>query len=190
MVCLQAKELPTFKDNDFLNEGQKLQIGDENKKYFLEKLKRDVEVLNLLMLSEVLSHWGPHSVRLCTVLEYYQLTLSGTTDGNEVISKLKIKNLFTHCDYVTIYFTIVSNYSSFLYLLRFVVGDLGKRSPTFLFLNKRSLKQNYGQNLDSPITVHKSVLEKWLRKRTWVRKASGSRTTVLEKRSKKLTTLS
>lgn len=41
---LQAKELPTFKDNDFLNEGQKLQIGDDNKKYFLEKLKRDVEV--------------------------------------------------------------------------------------------------------------------------------------------------
>lgn len=91
LVCLQAKELPTFKDNDFLNEGQKLQIGDENKKYFLEKLKRDVEVLDLLMLSEVLSHWGPHSVRLCTVLEYYQFTLSGTADGNEVISKLKIK---------------------------------------------------------------------------------------------------
>lgn len=40
----QAKELPTLKDNDFLNEGQKLQIGDDNKKYFLEKLKRDVEV--------------------------------------------------------------------------------------------------------------------------------------------------
>lgn len=43
---LQAKELPTFKDNDFLNEGHKLQIGDDNKKYFLEKLKRDVEVRN------------------------------------------------------------------------------------------------------------------------------------------------
>lgn len=40
----KAKELPTFKDNDFLNEGHKLQIGDDNKKYFLEKLKRDVEV--------------------------------------------------------------------------------------------------------------------------------------------------
>ncbi|CAG5945077.1 unnamed protein product [Menidia menidia] len=40
----KAKELPTFKDNDFLNDGQKLQIGDDNKKYFLEKLKRDVEM--------------------------------------------------------------------------------------------------------------------------------------------------
>jgi hypothetical protein len=41
----QAKELPTFKDNDFLNEGQKLHVGEESKKNFLEKLKRDVEVL-------------------------------------------------------------------------------------------------------------------------------------------------
>lgn len=44
ILCVQAKELPTFKDNDFLNKGHKLQIGDDNKKYFLEKLKRDVEV--------------------------------------------------------------------------------------------------------------------------------------------------
>lgn len=51
---LQAKELPTFKDNDFLNEGHKLQIGDDNKKYFLEKLKRDVEVGNASG-----SHWAP-----------------------------------------------------------------------------------------------------------------------------------
>lgn len=51
---LQAKELPTFKDNDFLNEGQKLQIGDDNKKYFLEKLKRDVEVRNTSRFSSSL----------------------------------------------------------------------------------------------------------------------------------------
>lgn len=43
-ISSQAKDLPTFKDNDFLNEGQKLQIGDDNKKLFLDKLKRDVEV--------------------------------------------------------------------------------------------------------------------------------------------------
>lgn len=42
----QAKDLPTFKDNDFLNEGQKLHVGEESKKNFLEKLKRDVEVEN------------------------------------------------------------------------------------------------------------------------------------------------
>lgn len=51
---LQAKELPTFKDNDFLNEGHKLQIGDDNKKYFLEKLKRDVEVRRISSISSSL----------------------------------------------------------------------------------------------------------------------------------------
>lgn len=40
----QAKELPTLKDNDFINEGQKIYIDDNNKKVFLEKLKKDVEV--------------------------------------------------------------------------------------------------------------------------------------------------
>lgn len=40
----QAKELPTFKDNDFINDGQKIYISEENKKMFLEKLRKDVEV--------------------------------------------------------------------------------------------------------------------------------------------------
>lgn len=44
LLLSQAKDLPTFKDNDFLNEGQKLHVGEESKKNFLEKLKRDVEV--------------------------------------------------------------------------------------------------------------------------------------------------
>ncbi|KFO35102.1 Phosphatidylinositol-5-phosphate 4-kinase type-2 alpha, partial [Fukomys damarensis] len=39
----KAKELPTLKDNDFINEGQKIYIDDSNKKAFLEKLKKDVE---------------------------------------------------------------------------------------------------------------------------------------------------
>uniref|UniRef100_A0A671TLD4 1-phosphatidylinositol-5-phosphate 4-kinase n=1 Tax=Sparus aurata TaxID=8175 RepID=A0A671TLD4_SPAAU len=72
----KAKELPTFKDNDFLNEGHKLQIGDDNKKYFLEKLKRDVEVsvetfcltdsVVLCLLSEALSCFL--CVRVCQFL--------------------------------------------------------------------------------------------------------------------------
>lgn len=40
----QAKELPTYKDNDFINDGQKIYIDEENKKLFLEKLRKDVEV--------------------------------------------------------------------------------------------------------------------------------------------------
>ncbi|KAF2983585.1 hypothetical protein EK904_005778, partial [Melospiza melodia maxima] len=39
-----AKELPTFKDNDFINDGQKIHIDENNKKMFLEKLKKDVEL--------------------------------------------------------------------------------------------------------------------------------------------------
>ncbi|OWK03406.1 PIP4K2A [Cervus elaphus hippelaphus] len=44
MLLPWAKELPTLKDNDFINEGQKIYIDDNNKKVFLEKLKKDVEV--------------------------------------------------------------------------------------------------------------------------------------------------
>jgi len=40
----QAKELPTYKDNDFINDGQKIHIDDENKKMFMEQLRKDVEV--------------------------------------------------------------------------------------------------------------------------------------------------
>lgn len=41
----QGKELPTLKDIDFLNINQKVYISEEAKKDFMEKLKRDVEVL-------------------------------------------------------------------------------------------------------------------------------------------------
>lgn len=43
----QAKELPTYKDNDFINDGQKIYIDEESKKTFLDKLRKDVEVNNL-----------------------------------------------------------------------------------------------------------------------------------------------
>uniref|UniRef100_A0A4W6FQA2 Phosphatidylinositol 5-phosphate 4-kinase type-2 alpha n=1 Tax=Lates calcarifer TaxID=8187 RepID=A0A4W6FQA2_LATCA len=46
----KAKELPTYKDNDFINDGQKIYIDEENKKMFLEKLRKDVEVLHFLFL--------------------------------------------------------------------------------------------------------------------------------------------
>ncbi|KAL7989881.1 hypothetical protein Chor_012547 [Crotalus horridus] len=41
----KGKELPTLKDIDFLNMNQKVYISEEAKKDFMEKLKRDVEVL-------------------------------------------------------------------------------------------------------------------------------------------------
>ncbi|XP_063815770.1 phosphatidylinositol 5-phosphate 4-kinase type-2 beta [Pseudophryne corroboree] len=58
----KAKDLPTFKDNDFLNEGQKLRVGEENKKIFLEKLKRDVEFLSVLKIMDYSLLVGLHDV--------------------------------------------------------------------------------------------------------------------------------
>ncbi|OXB69681.1 UNVERIFIED_CONTAM: hypothetical protein H355_011887, partial [Colinus virginianus] len=58
----QAKDLPTFKDNDFLNEGQKLHVGEESKKNFLEKLKRDVEFLAQLKIMDYSLLVGIHDV--------------------------------------------------------------------------------------------------------------------------------
>ena len=41
---LQAKDLPTYKDNDFLNGGMRIQIGDEAKEKVLKTLQADVDV--------------------------------------------------------------------------------------------------------------------------------------------------
>ena len=40
----KAKELPTYKDNDFVNDGIKIQIGAEAKEKLMNMLKTDVEV--------------------------------------------------------------------------------------------------------------------------------------------------
>lgn len=61
-MLFQAKDLPTFKDNDFLNEGQKLHVGEESKKNFLEKLKRDVEFLAQLKIMDYSLLVGIHDV--------------------------------------------------------------------------------------------------------------------------------
>ncbi|XP_032813052.1 phosphatidylinositol 5-phosphate 4-kinase type-2 alpha isoform X5 [Petromyzon marinus] len=58
----KAKELPTFKDNDFINEKQRIVIGEENKKLFLEKLKRDVEFLAQLKIMDYSLLVGIHDV--------------------------------------------------------------------------------------------------------------------------------
>ncbi|XP_061442744.1 phosphatidylinositol 5-phosphate 4-kinase type-2 alpha isoform X2 [Rhineura floridana] len=58
----KAKELPTFKDNDFINDGQKIYIDEANKKMFLEKLKKDVEFLAQLKLMDYSLLVGIHDV--------------------------------------------------------------------------------------------------------------------------------
>uniref|UniRef100_A0A3Q1IRV3 Phosphatidylinositol 5-phosphate 4-kinase type-2 alpha n=1 Tax=Anabas testudineus TaxID=64144 RepID=A0A3Q1IRV3_ANATE len=72
----KAKELPTYKDNDFINDGQKIYIDGENKKMFLEKLRKDVEVCNysfLLWLCFLLSTQSSFFLNLYLKLMDYSL---------------------------------------------------------------------------------------------------------------------
>uniref|UniRef100_G7PIV8 Phosphatidylinositol 5-phosphate 4-kinase type-2 gamma n=1 Tax=Macaca fascicularis TaxID=9541 RepID=G7PIV8_MACFA len=58
----KVKELPTLKDIDFLNKNQKVYIGEEEKKIFLEKLKRDVEFLVQLKIMDYSLLLGIHDI--------------------------------------------------------------------------------------------------------------------------------
>lgn len=62
------KELPTLKDMDFLNKNQKVYIGEEEKKVFLEKLKRDVEVSRVLVQSRSVAFHSWYEVDLAFIL--------------------------------------------------------------------------------------------------------------------------
>ncbi|KAM8976703.1 phosphatidylinositol 5-phosphate 4-kinase type-2 gamma [Pelodytes ibericus] len=58
----KVKELPTLKDMDFLNMSQKVYIDEEQKKVFMEKLKRDVEYLVQLKIMDYSLLLGIHDV--------------------------------------------------------------------------------------------------------------------------------
>uniref|UniRef100_A0A0B7AWQ2 1-phosphatidylinositol-5-phosphate 4-kinase n=1 Tax=Arion vulgaris TaxID=1028688 RepID=A0A0B7AWQ2_9EUPU len=48
----RLKELPTFKDNDFLNDGARILIGSEQRKKLLDTLQSDVDFLSSLNLMD------------------------------------------------------------------------------------------------------------------------------------------
>ncbi|KAK7602552.1 hypothetical protein V9T40_008141 [Parthenolecanium corni] len=56
----KEKELPTFKDNDFVKEGMKIYIGDEAKDKLLNTLSHDVEFLTKLKLMDYSLLLGIH----------------------------------------------------------------------------------------------------------------------------------
>lgn len=56
----KEKDLPTFKDNDFVKEGTKIYIGDEAKEKLLETLTADVEFLTKLHLMDYSLLLGIH----------------------------------------------------------------------------------------------------------------------------------
>lgn len=58
----REKELPTFKDNDFVNEQMKVYIGEEAKSKLMETLTADVEFLTKLHLMDYSLLLGIHEV--------------------------------------------------------------------------------------------------------------------------------
>ncbi|KAM4699733.1 phosphatidylinositol 5-phosphate 4-kinase type-2 gamma [Discoglossus pictus] len=59
----KVKDLPTFKDMDFLNMSQKVYVDEEQKKLFMDKLKRDVEFLVNLKIMDYSLLLGIHDVQ-------------------------------------------------------------------------------------------------------------------------------
>ncbi|XP_078090677.1 phosphatidylinositol 5-phosphate 4-kinase type-2 alpha [Mustelus asterias] len=79
----KAKELPTYKDNDFINDGQKICIDENNKKMFLEKLKKDVEFLAQLKIMDYSLLVGIHDVERAEQeeMEFEDEEDEGESDG-------------------------------------------------------------------------------------------------------------
>ncbi|XP_067863220.1 phosphatidylinositol 5-phosphate 4-kinase type-2 alpha [Heptranchias perlo] len=79
----KAKELPTYKDNDFINDGHKICIDENNKKMFLEKLKKDVELLAQLKIMDYSLLVGIHDVERAEQeeMEFEDEEDEGESDG-------------------------------------------------------------------------------------------------------------
>ena len=58
----REKNHPTFKDNDFLNDGVKIHIGEEAKSKLMETLAADVEFLTKLHIMDYSLLLGVHDV--------------------------------------------------------------------------------------------------------------------------------
>ncbi|MBN3286297.1 PI42C kinase, partial [Polyodon spathula] len=65
----KVKELPTFKDMDFLNKCQKVYVDEEQKERFMEKLNRDVDFLVHLKIMDYSLLVGIHDVQRVEVEE-------------------------------------------------------------------------------------------------------------------------
>ena len=58
----REKDHPTFKDNDFLNDGAKIHIGEEAKEKLMKTLQADVEFLSGLHIMDYSLLLGVHDV--------------------------------------------------------------------------------------------------------------------------------
>ncbi|XP_061903788.1 phosphatidylinositol 5-phosphate 4-kinase type-2 gamma-like isoform X3 [Entelurus aequoreus] len=60
---LKVKELPTFKDVDFMNNMQKIYVSDEQKESIMDKLSRDIEFLARMRIMDYSLLLGIHDVQ-------------------------------------------------------------------------------------------------------------------------------
>ncbi|XP_078321321.1 phosphatidylinositol 5-phosphate 4-kinase type-2 alpha-like [Crassostrea virginica] len=81
----KAKELPTYKDNDFLSDGASIQIGADSKERLMAMLKQDVEFLASLHLMDYSLIVGIHDCERAEqeVMENDHLDLTGGGGGIE-----------------------------------------------------------------------------------------------------------
>ncbi|XP_028929795.1 phosphatidylinositol 5-phosphate 4-kinase type-2 gamma isoform X2 [Ornithorhynchus anatinus] len=77
----KVKDLPTLKDMDFLNKNQKIYVGEEERKVFLEKLKRDVEFLVQLKIMDYSLLLGIHDVERAEQEQEQEQELDGEGDS-------------------------------------------------------------------------------------------------------------
>ena len=59
----KEKNLPTYKDNDLLNDNRNIQLGSEAKRLFMEKLTRDVSFLCDLKIMDYSLLIGIHEIK-------------------------------------------------------------------------------------------------------------------------------
>lgn len=79
----REKDHPTFKDNDFLNDGVKICIGEEAKAKLMETLAADVEFLTKLHIMDYSLLLGVHDVDLAAA-EEEERQASGGDRGNQL----------------------------------------------------------------------------------------------------------
>merc|ERR1712080_128454 len=90
----KGKLLPTLKDNDFLNDGLKISIGEEGKEALLETLTADVEFLTRLNIMDYSLLLGVHD--LDKAVEDAQQAIEG--DGRR---RLRFRRKCWNCTHAT-----------------------------------------------------------------------------------------
>jgi hypothetical protein len=86
----KEKNLPTFKDNDLINDGRLITIGTESKRLFMDKLTRDVEFLASLNIMDYSLLIGIHETKITTQSLQQQQQQSSSSNDEQQQDQLPI----------------------------------------------------------------------------------------------------